>query len=117
MMATTPIGTRILATLMPEGRLRGLVTSPMGSGSAAICRRPSAIAAITLDVSVRRSTAAESRFCRFASSRSRALASISCLRPRSIAAAISFNARFLVAVLARATMRAAARAWRPTLCM
>ena len=117
MMPTTPIGTRICAMRMPDGRLRDAVTVPIGSGSAAIWRSPSAIAAITFGDSVRRSIIAESSCCRRASARSRALASASLRASRSSTAAMAFSARFLVLVSARAITRAAARACRPTSCM
>ena len=50
MMPTTPSGTRMRPTWMPVGRKRRSVISPTGSGSAAICARPSAIAAIVFGV-------------------------------------------------------------------
>jgi hypothetical protein len=61
MMPITPSGTRIRPTWMPLGRnLRSLI-SPTGSGSAATCSTPSAIAATPLAESVRRSSSAGSR--------------------------------------------------------
>ena len=60
MMPTTPSGTRILPTWMPLGRYLRSVISPTGSGSAAICSRPSAMARISWALSVRRSTKAAS---------------------------------------------------------
>ena len=41
-MPNTPSGTRIWPTLMPLGRWRRFVISPIGSGIAAICSQPSA---------------------------------------------------------------------------
>jgi hypothetical protein len=117
MMPMTPSGTRILPTVMPDGRRLRSVISPTGSGSAATCSRPTAIASMPLADRVRRSIIDGSRPLARASARSRALASRSCAARARISAAIARRALFLASVEAAATLREALRAWRPTVCM
>src|SRR3989454_9482722 len=114
MMPTTPKGTRIRPTWMPVGRYLRSLISPTGSGSAAICRRPSAIAATVAGFKVRRSTNAASLPVARAPATSWALAARSFASSRRIAAAIASSAESLACVDARARTRAAARARSPT---
>jgi hypothetical protein len=117
MIPITPSGTRILPTCIPDGRYFKSVISPTGSGSAAICSNPSAMPAMLLAVSVRRSIIAESRPRFAALSTSIAFAASSTCSSRLIAAAICSSDLFFAAVSAFATRREAARASRPTDCI
>jgi hypothetical protein len=112
MMPMTPIGTRILATSMPVGRLTRSEICPTGSASCATCSTPWAICSMSFGVSVSRSMNAAS-------------APLACATSALLAARISFaldlmslamapRARFFASASARASARAAARAARPS---
>src|SRR5438552_3746155 len=107
---TTPSGTRMRPTWIPDGRYLRSAISPIGSGRATICRRPSAIASMPDCGSVRRSTNAASSPAARDASTSRALAARSRLPSRSSATAALSRAAFLLAVEARASTRDAAHA-------
>jgi hypothetical protein len=88
------------------------ITSPTGSGSAAIARVPAAIAEIRAGSSARRSSSASPMPAARPSSMSRWLAStISSVRAIS-ASAIACRAAFFVSVSRAASARAASRAAR-----
>src|ERR1051325_9181065 len=76
MMPTTPSGTRILPTWMPDGRSLRSVISPTGSGRFAIWITPSAIAAMRSSLSCSRSSIAE---------REQARVLLPRIRPRDVA--------------------------------
>ena len=114
MMPMTPSGTRILPTWMPEGRYFMSDISPIGSASAAIWRRPSAMPLMVFSVKVRRSTEASSSPLAFAAATSCAFAASSLLVLSRMAVAMFSSAWFFALVSACATMREAARACCPT---
>ncbi|ADE44174.1 hypothetical protein LIF_A0700 [Leptospira interrogans serovar Lai str. IPAV] len=81
MTITTPSGTLRVTSSRPFGRVIPLVTSPIGSGSAAISRTAEAIEKILFSFKSKRSINAEESFFSFPSFRSNSLAkSISALR-------------------------------------
>ena len=96
MMPTTPSGTRIHPTWMPDGRYLRSVISPTGSGSAAMASSPAAIAAIVSASSVSRSTKAASWPAAVAAATSSALAAISAAASSRSAVAMAISAAFFV---------------------
>src|SRR5688500_12707655 len=114
MIATTPSGTRTRRMRSPLGRTQPSTTSPTGSGSAATCRRPSAMASTRRASSRKRSTTVAGVPAASARSTSSALArSTSSVRSTRRSAAAR-RASSLAAVDAPASTRAAALAWRPS---
>jgi hypothetical protein len=99
---------------MPVGRYFMFEISPIGSGSATICSSPSAMVAIALSDSVRRSSSASAKPFVFAASRSFRFAARNASASRRIAAAINASARFFAPVSAFAIARDALRARWPT---
>ena len=116
-MPITPKGTRIWPICMPLGRYLKLDISPIGSGRAAICCRPSAILWMDFSVIASLSNMAASKPLAFAASISCLLAANSADFSRRTAAAIKFSAWFLALVSAAAMAREAARAATPSFCI
>ena len=103
MMPITPSGTRTCWMSRPFGRLQRLISSPTGSGRAAICSSPTAIASTRVGVSVRRSRNAGATPAARAASTSSALAASELVGARAQrAAAPACSAAFFSAVEARA---------------
>ena len=113
MMPITPSGTRTREICKPFGRVQVAMTSPTGSGSAAISRKPFAIAATRASFSISRSMKAASRPLPRAASTSLRLASRMASAFASILAAMASSAAFFFSVDASASSRAASRAKRP----
>src|SRR5581483_6577624 len=113
MMPTTPSGTRTRVMARPLGRFQRAVTSPTGSGRAAISSSPLAMASMRLASRVRRSRKAGVGRPSRAAARSRALASrMAAVCARSSRAA-ALSAASLASVEARASAREASRALPP----
>src|SRR5581483_1396530 len=113
MMPMTPSGTRTRSILRPLGRVQLAITSPMGSGSAAMSSSPLAMASTRLASRLRRSrNAAVGRPSR-AAARSRSLASSSAAVCARISAAAARSAVLLASAEASASRCAASRARRP----
>ena len=112
-MPNTPSGTRIWPTLMPLGRRRRWVISPIGSGMAAICSQPSATVSMIFGVSFRRSTIGSAKPAAWAASTSRVFGSSSAAASLRSRRASASSARFFAAVGAAAIFTLAARAAAP----
>src|SRR2546423_1111789 len=98
-MPTTPKGTRTWRSSSPLGSVDPRTTSPTGSGSAAVCRSPSAIAAIRWSVSVSRSIRWSAVPLSRAAATSAALAARITGVPATSASAIARNVASLAARL------------------
>ena len=112
MIPTTPNGTRSWRSSSPLGRVEPRTTSPTGSGSAAVCRSPSAMPAIRSAVRVSRSIRAVAVPAARAAATSASFPASTSGVPATSASAIASSAWSLTARVAVTRSFAAVRARR-----